>query len=250
MARMRVSAVLRAALIASLVACLGVAIWKMLDFHARLHALENPQWEETLAKEHLDGAPIVLFGDSQIANWPLATSFGVLTVLDRGVVGDFATKASSRFRRDVLPLNPKLVVILIGTNDLAQRRSVESILRSIEEMVQSARKQNAAVILCSLLPARGASGRIRPREQIELINSGLRALAAAQGASYLDLYSAVVNERGEFAETFSDDGLHPNLAGYRRMTRALLPQLLQAYATRMPPEGVDAATGVPGATRP
>jgi lysophospholipase L1-like esterase len=229
MIRLRVSIVLSTVLLAGLVTCLGLSTWKMLQFHERLHALENPQWEETLAKEHTYDAPLVLFGDSQIARWPIATSFGVLPVMDRGVVGDLATEAADRFRRDVLPLKPALVLILIGTNDLAHGVAVEVILDSIGQMSQSARQQNAQVILCSVLPSRGEAARIRPREQVERLNTGLRALATSQGAGYLDLYSAVSNERGEFAEIFSDDGLHPNGAGYRRMTQTVLPQLLQSY---------------------
>jgi lysophospholipase L1-like esterase len=229
MIRLRVSIVLSAVLLAGLLACLGLSTWKMLQFHERLHALENPQWEETLANEHTYDTPMVLFGDSQIARWPIATSFGVLPVVNRGVAGDLATEATDRFRRDVLPLNPALVLILIGTNDLAHGVAVEAILESVRQMSQSAREQNAQVIVCSVLPTRGEAASIRPRRQVERLNTGLRALATSQNASYLDLYSAVANERGEFAEIFSDDGLHPNGAGYRRMTHTVLPQLLQSY---------------------
>jgi lysophospholipase L1-like esterase len=229
MIRLRVPIVLSTVLVGGLVTCLGLSTWKMLQFHGRLHALENPQWEDALAKEHTYDTPMVLFGDSQIARWPIATSFGVLPVVDRGVVGDLATEATDRFRRDVLPLHPAIVLILIGTNDLANGVAVEAILHSIGGMSQSARQQNALVILCSVLPARGEAARIRPREQVERLNTGLRTLAASQSASYLDLHSAVSNERGEFAEIYSDDGLHPNAAGYRRLTQAVLPQLLQSY---------------------
>lgn len=217
----------RAVLMVAVLACLGATTWKMFQFHGRLAAIENPQWEETLSGEGVYGRhPIVLFGDSQIFNWPIATSFGALPVLDRGFVGDFATEANARFEREVLPLKPSLVVILIGTNDLAHGKTTEAILGSIEQMTWSARRQNAAVILCSLFPARGGAARIRPRQAIEQINSGLQVLAHKHEAAFVDLFSELIDGRGELPATFSDDGLHLNRAGYLRVTKVLLPRLL------------------------
>lgn len=207
--------------------CLSLAVWKMLAFHWRLNALENPQWEQRLAAEHIYARPIVLFGDSQIFNWPVATSFGVLPVLDRGLVGDWVANALPRFERQVPPLNPAVVVILIGTNDLAHHQSRDDIVRNIEGLARAARRLDAAVILCSLLPARGEAATVRPRQDIEAINASLRSLAAANGWQYVDLYSGLLNDSGELAVTFSDDGLHANQAGYVRMTELLLPRLLR-----------------------
>jgi len=208
---------------------LCLTTWKMFEFHARLVALENPQWEHTLAEQHLYARPIVLFGDSQIANWPVSTSFGALPVLNRGVGGDWAVKASARFKQAVIPLNPSMVVILIGTNDLAHQQPVELVLSSIREMVSSAREHGAIVIICSVLPTRGEAARARPKDQLQQLNSNLQKLAAEQEASYSDLYSALADERGELPPAFSEDGLHLNSAGYLRVTSVLLPQLLQHY---------------------
>lgn len=215
-------------------ACLAVVIWKMLQFRSQLTAIENPQWERRLADEHLYLHPIVLFGDSQVYNWPIATSFGSLPILDRGVKGMYAVEATRRFERDVLPLHPALVVILIGTNDIANEVPIEFIRRSIELMSSSARKQGVPVIICSVLPAGGGAARLRPRETIELLDASLRALADTQGAGYVDLYSALQDNRGQLAATFSDDGLHPNAVGYLHMTGVLLPHLLRYYANAEP----------------
>jgi len=223
---------LRSVLLVAMIACLAAATWKMFQFHGRLAAIENPQWERRLADEQIYRHPIVLFGDSQMYNWPVATSFGVLPVIDRGLVGEFATQAGGRFEREALPLKPALVVILIGTNDLAHGHSTESILRSIEQMSSSARKHNAAVMLCSVLPVRGDAARVRPREAIEQLNSGLQALAHAQGVAYIDLYSELLDDHGVLAEAYTADGLHLNAAGYVHITKALLPRVLPYYETR------------------
>jgi lysophospholipase L1-like esterase len=228
------------------VACAALAAWKMLQFHGRLAALENERWEQTLAALNIYQRPIVLFGDSQISRWPVATSFGQLPVLNRGVAGDLATEAQQRFEQQVVAMRPAAVVILIGTNDIGHGKSVDEVLGTIRQMVQMARATGAAVMLCSVLPARGEAARIRP--SIRPVNEGLRELARREGAVYVDLYSAVLNQRGEFADDYSDDGLHPNGAGYVRMTHVLLPYVLQSISRPVAPQSTATegrSSGVP-----
>jgi lysophospholipase L1-like esterase len=209
---------------------LAGAIWKAHQFHRRLAALENPRWEQTLAAEHVYQRPVVAFGDSEISGWPMATSFGVLPIINRGVAGDEVLKSRERFARQVLPLNPSVVVILIGTNDLAHGEPPAAIVATIRDMADSVRSLGASLVLCSLLPARGEAAQVRPRPNIESVNSALQQLAHEEGAVYVDLYSAVIDSQGAFAAEFSDDGLHPNAAGYVRMTKTLLPVLLSSFA--------------------
>jgi lysophospholipase L1-like esterase len=237
-----------AIVLAGISMCLST--WKMFQFHDRLVALENPQWERTLADQHLYARPIVLFGDSQIANWPVSTSFGALPVLNRGVGGDWAVNATTRFKQEVIPLNPSIVVILIGTNDVAHQQPVELVLSSIRAMVSGARERGATVIVCSLLPARGEAARVRPNDQLKQLNSKLQKLAAEQGASYSDLYSALADNQGELPAVFSDDGLHLNSAGYLRITSVLLPQLLLHYVPEERGVPSSAADGLACAVHP
>ncbi|HUA90626.1 MAG TPA: GDSL-type esterase/lipase family protein [Steroidobacteraceae bacterium] len=216
---------------ATLLLGLGLTSWKMLEFHARLNELENPRWEQRLAAVRPYQNPIVMFGDSQIANWPVASSFGMLPVLNRGLIGDLATRQPSRFEREVVPLNASLVVILIGTNDLAHDHPPQEILKSVADMADRAHGLGSGVVICSLLPARGAPATVRPRAKIEALNQELQQLARAHDAQYVDLYSRLVDDRGELPAALSSDGLHPNAAGYLRMTDELLPVLMRAYAS-------------------
>ena len=61
-----------------------------------------------------------------------------------------------RFRADVIDLQPKAVVILAGTNDIAQNNGYiapENILGNIISMAELAKANNIDVVLCSILPA-------------------------------------------------------------------------------------------------
>jgi lysophospholipase L1-like esterase len=61
-------------------------------------------------------------------------------------------------------------------------------------------------------------------ERIAALNDGLRALAAARGASYVDLHPAFA-EDGELKAEYTHDGLHLNGAGYLAWRAALAPYL-------------------------
>src|SRR5687767_7333628 len=109
--------ILKGLAVAALLGALALSTWKMFEFRDRLHALtDNARWEATVTKDA--GPPIMMFGDSQIALWPMAASFGALPIANRGISGDWATRAIERFGREFDALRPKTVVLLMGTNDL------------------------------------------------------------------------------------------------------------------------------------
>lgn len=228
MVRLRVAAIL-----ALLAAGWGLTTWKMLDYRQRLHDLtDNRRWEQTvMATEQCSLGPVVFFGDSQIAFWELAPSFGALPAINRGVPGDWATLAVQRFDDDVLAHNPRCTVILMGANDLANSVPPAKILDSIGRMVRSAREAGSAVILCSVLPVRGLPVQQKPHEHLTALNDGLRVVAQAQGADFVDLYTPLRDSDNQLRPEFTVDGLHPSRRGYLEMTQVLLPHLLQALAS-------------------
>ncbi|MGL4292362.1 MAG: GDSL-type esterase/lipase family protein, partial [Bacteroidales bacterium] len=74
----------------------------------------------------------------------------------RGISGQTSEQMLVRFRRDVIDLKPKAVVILAGTNDIAQNNgyiSLENVMGNIESMCQLAKANNIKPVLCSVLPA-------------------------------------------------------------------------------------------------
>jgi lysophospholipase L1-like esterase len=49
------------------------------------------------------------------------------------------------------------------------------------------------------------------------LNEWLRDYCAKNSLVYLDYFSAVLDQQGLLKRDFSDDGLHPNAAGYKIM---------------------------------
>ena len=62
---------------------------------------------------------VVFFGDSITDIWPIADSFPGKPYVNRGIGGQTTSQMLVRFRQDVIDLQPKAVVILAGTNDIA-----------------------------------------------------------------------------------------------------------------------------------
>jgi acyl-CoA thioesterase-1 len=167
---------------------------------------------------------VVFMGNSITEAW--ARSFGTMfpgkPYVGRGISGQTTPQMLVRFRQDVIALQPAVVVILGGTNDVAGNTgpaTIEMIEANLASMAELARANGIGVVLSSVLPVADYPWRpgLRPAATIIALNSWLKAYAATHGAVYLDYHSAMANARGGLRHELSEDGVHPNEAGYRVM---------------------------------
>ena len=166
---------------------------------------------------------VVFMGDSITELWKVADpGFFSADRLDRGISGQTSPQMLLRFRSDVVALRPRTVHILAGTNDIAGNTgptSETAFKDNIESMVDLARAHHISVVLASILPmgSIGWQPQYRPAEEVRRLNQWLRDYAARRGATYLDYYSRLATADGAFRPDLSNDGVHPNLAGYTIM---------------------------------
>ena len=169
---------------------------------------------------------VVFLGDSITDYWKLADYFPGKPFLNRGVDGQTTPEMLVRFRQDVIDLHPRVLVVLAGTNDVAGVTGParnEDIEANYASMAELARAHGIRVVFASLLPAHNytqdakESFALRPRERILALNRWLKDYCAKNGLVYLDYFSAVVDEHGMLKRDLSEDGLHPNAAGYKIM---------------------------------
>ena len=169
---------------------------------------------------------VVFFGDSITDGWPIAESFPGKPYVNRGIGGQTTSQMLVRFRQDVINLNPKVVVILAGTNDIAGNSgpiSNENIEANLASLAEVARAHGIRVVFSSILPVHDYTPQSqdfyaqRPMARILALNEWLKGYCAGGGATYLDYFSAVVDEKGLLKRDLADDGLHPNKAGYAIM---------------------------------
>lgn len=170
---------------------------------------------------------VIFLGDSITDYWKLGDYFPGKAYINRGIDGQTTSQMLVRFRQDVMKLHPKVLVILAGTNDVAGvtgRIRDEDIEANYATMSELARMHGIRVVFASLLPVNNVSSEdakessaLRPRERLLAINRWLRAYCASNGLVYLDYYTRLADDKGILKKELSDDGLHPNAAGYKVM---------------------------------
>ena len=142
--------------------------------------------------------------------------------IKRGISGQTTPQMLLRFRQDVIDLKPAAVVILAGTNDIAGNTgpaTLDQILSNISSMAELAKAHNIKVVLSSVLPAYDYPWKpdLQPAEKIVALNKMIKDYANKNGFIYLDYFSAMSDERHGLKAGLGDDGVHPNLAGYKIM---------------------------------
>ncbi len=169
---------------------------------------------------------VVFFGDSITDLWKLEEYFPGKPYINRGIGGQTTPQMLVRFRQDVIDLQPKVVVILAGTNDIAGNTGpmrLEDIEANYASFAELARAHDIRVVFSSVLPVHNYAPKSqdffaqRSPEKILEVNRWLKAYCAANGLVYLDYFSAVVDDKGLLKRDLADDGLHPNVAGYKLM---------------------------------
>ena len=94
-------------------------------------------------------------------------------------------------------------------------------------MAELARANKIRVVLASITPindyGKTREGKPiirsaqRPPDRIKAFNDWLKKYAAENKATYLDYYSALIDDHGYLKSELSEDGLHPNQKGYEIM---------------------------------
>jgi lysophospholipase L1-like esterase len=173
----------------------------------------------------LNGKPrptVVFLGDSITDNWIIADpDMFSDDVLDRGISGQTSPQLLLRFYQDVVALHPRVVHIMVGTNDIAGNTGPlvpGDYENNVRAMLDLARQNDIRVVLAGIPPSRylGWAG-IDPRPQIRRLNSWLEDEARRRGIVFLDYSPVLATDDGAFDDALSNDGVHPNRAGYARM---------------------------------
>jgi len=184
-----------------------------------------------------DKGRVIFFGDSITQGWDLDRSFPAAGYINRGISSQTTAQMLLRFRQDVVALKPQVVVILAGTNDIAENTgpaTVEEIEDNLTSMAELAKINGIRVVMSSILPVGQYPWRtaIRPIEEISILNSWLAGYAIAHKLIYIDYFSEMQDGRYWMKSELSPDGVHPNAAGYAVMKAVAEPAILGALKKR------------------
>jgi lysophospholipase L1-like esterase len=217
--------------------CSQMADWAR-DF-ADLHRYRaaNQELGAPVSGEHR----VLFYGDSITDKWTLSQYFSGHNYINRGISGQTTSQMLLRFRQDVIDLDPQIVVVLAGTNDIAGNTgpiSIEDIEGNITSMAELARAHNITLVLSSVTPVNNytpASQRFfadRPLSEILRLNEWMKAYCASTNCYYLDYFDSMVDGSGLLKRGLSEDGLHPNDAGYKIMAPLAQSAIDKTMASR------------------
>ena len=169
--------------------------------------------------------------DDHYADLPLAS-------YNRGIGGDTTSGVLQRLKVSIFDIQPSVVVLMIGTNDINGGIDSDEILQRYETIIDSIYTVLPEVDLycMSIIPQNKdletyTNIRVDKTTPVILeINPRIQALAESKGATYLDLFSLLADERNLLIQAYSDDGIHLNENGLSVWTALLKPYLLASLA--------------------
>lgn len=164
--------------------------------------------------------------DDHYADLPLAT-------YNRGIGGDTTSGVLRRLKVSLFDINPSVVVLMIGTNDINGGLDEEGIVERYEKIIDEIYLGLPEVELycVSIIPQNddieeySAIKIADTTPKIMRINTQIRQLCEEKGATYLDLFSLIADESNHLKKEYSDDGLHLNNNGLSVWTTLLKPYL-------------------------
>ncbi|MBQ5836349.1 MAG: acylhydrolase [Alistipes sp.] len=227
----------------ALVACAFVFAQKGLPPHQRDWA-KFYRYEKLNAELLASGVrpDVVFMGNSITQNWAKYNPdfFKKNNFAGRGIGGQTTSHMLVRFRRDVIELNPRAVVIMAGINDIALNNGKithENILNNIASMCELAKLHKIKVILCSVTPAVRFRWRPEvdfvPADEIIRLNKMIKEYAESHKIPYVDYHSALVDERKGMNRKYHKDEVHPNSLCYAEVLEPMiLPVINKVLKTK------------------
>lgn len=193
------------------------------------HTLHYEEWVTILGREAEAAARTapphlaILAGDSLSLAFPPELLPPTWHWLNQGISGE--TTVGLLRRISLLDqVEPDVIFVMIGINDLIHGVGDETILANQRLIVRSLRRAHPdiPIVLQSILPHQGAEarweGRDRlrelPNERIRTLNQRLQHLADREGVTYLDLYPLFADAQGAMHPALTTDGLHLSERGY------------------------------------
>jgi lysophospholipase L1-like esterase len=217
--------------------------WRALDWAQRCR-----YWRENAHLPPPSTARVVFIGDSITEAWRSADpQLFTNDTLNRGIGGQTSDQILLRFRSDVIQLQPRVVHIMAGTNDVAGNNgptSLAFIQGNIRSMVEAALLHHIHVVLASIPPSVHIPWRAeieRPADTITSINRWLQDYAQCEHLVFVDYTTVLGDGQGGIKPELSPDGVHPSAAGYTAMgplaRAALAHALSEAESAALPAGG-------------
>ena len=181
------------------------------------------EWSERIQQ---DQGAVVFLGDSITQGWgaDFKGHFPGMKLANRGISGDTTRGMLLRLKEDVLSLQPKAIVLLLGTNDIEVGVPVDAIGRNFEKIFAAIKAHNpkVPVVLCRVFPS--SADKKRPVETIKAVNALYENIVRGDSqVTVVDTWALFANPEGNATGTWFPDLLHLNAEGYARWAAGIRP---------------------------
>jgi lysophospholipase L1-like esterase len=174
--------------------------------------------------------------ESQYAYW-MARIHPEWKVLNRGINGERSDEILRRFGRDVISERPEYVIVLAGVNDIYQGRPAGTVTSNLALMYRSASLSGVRVVASTILPYNSMTR--RQASAVREVNGWVRDTAGSGRLIFCDTNALVRDPRDPDRLSGTPDGLHPDVASYRKMGEGLARCIEEAERPARQPKGDD-----------
>lgn len=190
-----------------------------------------PQHEANVALVRKGGVDLLFVGDSLTKCWSREghdvweACFAPLHAANIGISGDCTQHVLWRLQNGELEnIRPKVVVLLIGTNNISAGDSPADIAQAVGAIVQEIRQHvpGARILLLGVLPRRELANH-PDREIVGSVNRLLSRLQDGNHVTYLDIGDKLLQADGTFPKEVTKDFTHLTPKGYEIFAGAIQP---------------------------
>lgn len=253
----------------ALVLCVAApAVLATASYGADTRHAAHPPWsengrlahEQMVAKARTGKIDLYFLGDSITRRWGATDypeflahwnkNFSGWNAANFGWGGDSTHHMLWRIQNGVLDgVNPKVIVILAGTNNIGQGDKPgrgEDAAEGVAALVETCRVKApaATLVLVAIFPRNDSPA---SNAQIAIANRRIAALADGKTIRFLDLNDQLADAHGKLIKGVAVDGLHLSLQGYEIFAQALMPVLTELLGPRAAEDHAPPPSGDPKA---
>ncbi|MFH1373857.1 MAG: GDSL-type esterase/lipase family protein [bacterium] len=199
------------------------------------YAEENRKLLEEIRQGQTDSLRVVFLGASITNRWDLERDFPRVHMVNRGVGGQLVPSMLARFKRDVIDLKPKAVVIKFCSINIRPHLP-QSVLRDgMTMMTQLTQNNGIEPIVATIIPAgkpEAHIGDFSVADSLQAYNNWVRQLAAENNLRLIDFAAAIGDDEGFLPRDCSVDPVHVNEKGYQILADAARPVIYEAVGVQ------------------
>lgn len=200
--------------------------------HENFYSSRNAQLPEKKKQKR-----VVLFGDSRIHQWKNLPQIEGFEFVNRGISGEATAQLRARFEPDVVALDPDIVILQLGINDLTaiglqpkrEKEIVEQCRDNLSFFVETLLQMKAIeVILLTIIPptqprlARLPVWSDHIPKQVAEINQAWLSLPPTAKFYIIDTAKILKNASGKWHHNVNQDTLHLTPTGYQYLNQAVI----------------------------